>query len=150
MYKNSFVHYLAKFMVDAMFYGGILCCLLVPFVIKRAGKYFDYTDNMILPLDITLIVSGIAAVYIMYNLKAIFTTLLGGNPFVWDNVSCFRKMAVASFIIALIYFAKLFYWFTLATALIVIAFAIAGLFCLTIKDVFKQAICYKEENDYTV
>jgi uncharacterized protein YxeA len=103
-----------------------------------------------MPLTITLVVSGIASVYIMYNLKSMFTTLLGGNPFVESNVSCFRKMAVASFIIALIYIAKCFYWFTLATVVIVIAFAIAGLFCLTLKDIFKQAVYYKEEHDYTV
>lgn len=150
MYKNSFVHYLAKYMVDVMFYGGILCCILVPFAIKQASIFYGYTESMILPLNITLMASGIAAVYIMYILKSMFTTLLGGDPFVWSNVSCFRKMAVASFIISLIYTAKCFYWFTPSTAIIVIAFFIAGLFCLTLKDVFKQAVCYKEENDYTV
>jgi hypothetical protein len=150
MYKNSFVHYLAKYMVDIMFYGGILCCILVPFLIKQAGAYFGYGEGLILPLTISLVVSGIAAVYIMFNLKSMFTTLLGGNPFVWSNVNCFRKMAVASFIIALIYIVKCFYWFTLTTAVIVIAFVIAGLFCLTLKDIFKQAVYYKEENDYTV
>lgn len=150
MYKNSFVHYLAKYMVDIMFYGGILCCILVPFLIRRAGVYFGYGDSMVVPLTLTLVISGVSSVYIMYNLKSMFTTLLGGNPFVWDNVNCFRKMAVASFIIALIYIAKCFYWFTLATGVIVIAFVIAGLFCLTLKDIFKQAIYYKEENDYTV
>jgi len=150
LYKNSFAHYLAKYMVDIMFYGGILCCILVPFLIKRAGVYFGYPDRMIMPLTVTLVISGIAAVYIMYNLKSMLATLLGGNPFVGSNVSCFRKMAVASFIIALIYIAKCFYWFTLTTAVIVIAFVIAGLFCLTLKDIFKQAVYYKEENDYTV
>lgn len=150
MYRNSFVHYLAKYMVDAMFYGGILCCILVPFLVSQASNYFGYGESLILPLDITLITSGVAAVYIMYILKSMFTTLLGGNPFVWSNVSCFRKMAVASFSIALIYIVKCFYWFTPATVIIVIAFFIAGLFCLTLKDVFKQAVCYKEESDYTV
>jgi hypothetical protein len=29
-------------------------------------------------------------------------------------------------------------------------FAILGLFSLTLKDVFAQAVAYKEENDWTV
>jgi hypothetical protein len=33
---------------------------------------------------------------------------------------------------------------------IVIMFIIASLFCLTIKDLFKQAINYKNENDLTI
>jgi hypothetical protein len=150
MYKNSFVHYLTKIMVDIMFYGGILCCIMVPFLVKRAGGYFGYGESEIIPLTITLLGSGVAAVYIMFNLKLMFKTLLGGNPFVWSNVSCFRKIAVASFIIAMIYTAKCFFLLTIATALIVIIFVIAGLFCLTLKDIFKQAIYYKEENDFTV
>lgn len=150
MYKNSFVHYLTKYMVDVMFYGGILCCFLLPFIVKRAGVYFGYGEDLVVPLTFTLVGSGIAAVYIMYCIKSMFTTLLGGNPFVWNNVSCFRRIAVASFIIALFYVAKCLYWFTLSTVLIAIIFIIAGLFCLTLKDVFKQAIYYKEENDYTV
>lgn len=150
MYKNSFVHYLTKLLVDIMFYGGIVCCVLVPFLVKWASGYFGYEESHILPFTIILLGSGLAAVYIMYNLKSMFKTLLGGNPFVWSNVSCFRKLAVASFVIALLYSVKCFFWFTIATALIVVVFVIAGLFCLTLKDVFKQAIHYKEENDYTV
>ncbi len=150
MYKNSFVHHLTKIMVDIMFYGGIVCCILVPYFVKWTSGYFSYGDNIILPFTVILLGSGMAAVYIMFNLKSMFKTLLGGNPFVWSNVSCLRKMAVASFIIALFYIAKCFFWFTIATGIIVIIFVIAGLFCLTLKDVFKQAICYKEENDLTV
>jgi hypothetical protein len=106
MYKNSFVHHLTKLLVDIMFYGGIVCCVLVPFLVKWSSGYFGYEKSVVLPFTIILLGSGIAAVYIMYNLKSMFKTLLGGNPFVWSNVSCFRKLAVASFAIALLYIVK--------------------------------------------
>ena len=150
MYKPSFVHYITQLLVDIMFYGGIVCCILVPFLVKWGSQYFGYEESVRIPFTVVLFCSGIAAVYIMYNLKTMFKTLLGGNPFVWENVSSFRKLAVASFVIAILFLVKCFFWFTLATALIVIVFVIAGLFCLTLKDVFKQAVYYKEENDYTV
>ena len=150
MYKTSFVHYLTKLLVDIMFYGGIVCCILVPFLVKWGSSYFGYEKSIVFPFSIILLGSGIAAVYIMYNLKSMFKTLLGGIPFFWENVNCFRKLAVASFVTAILFLVKCFFWFTIATALIVLVFVIAGLFCLTLKDVFKQAVHNKEENYFTV
>lgn len=150
MYKNSFVHYLSKVLVDIMFYGGIICVLAVPFVVPVLAKYLGYNSQVVKPLIVVLVLSGLCAVYILRQLKTIFKTLLGGNPFVPQNVTCLRKCAVASFLIALICIAKIIFLFTIASAVIGIIFSLLGLFCLTLKDVFKQAIAYKEENDWTV
>ena len=79
-----------------------------------------------------------------------FKTLIAGNPFVWDNIRHFDRMAVSCTVIALIYIVKSFVIFSIATVVIVCVFIIAALFCLTLKDIFKQAIIYKEENDWTV
>jgi hypothetical protein len=51
---------------------------------------------------------------------------------------------------AIIYLVKICIWLTIASSIIVIIFSLLGLFCLTLKDVFKQAVAYKEENDWTV
>jgi hypothetical protein len=150
MYKNSFVHYLTKVLVEIMFYGGILCCIAVPFVMPRAAAFFGYSPDTVVPLAIVLDLSGLCSLYILWQLKAMFKTLLGGNPFTPPNVNCLRKCSVASFLIALIFLAKICFWFTIASSIIVIIFFLLGLFCLTLKDVFKQAIAYKEENDWTV
>ena len=150
MYKNSFVHYLTKVLVDIMFFGGILCCIAVPFIMPYLAVYFGYREAAVLPFTIILLSSGLCALYILWQLKAMFKTLLSGNPFTGANVSCLRKCSVASFLIAILYIAKLTFWFTIASSIIVIIFSLLGLFCLTLKDVFKQAIAYKEENDWTV
>jgi len=150
MYKNSFVHYLTKIAVDIMFYGGILCTLAVPFIMPWLAGYLDYSEAVILPFTIILFFSGLCSVYILWQLKAIFKTLLGGNPFVSENISCLRKCSVASFLIAVIYLVKMTFWFTITTLIFVIVFSLLSLFCLTLKDVFKQAVAFKEENDGTV
>ena len=150
MYKNSFVHYLTKVLVDIMCYGGILCCAALPFIMPVLANFFDYSEAVVLPLIIILLSSGLCAVYILWQLKAMFKTLLTGNPFVGVNVSCLRKCSVASFFIAVIYAIKTIFWFSVMTSAVVVIFSILGLFCLTLKDVFKQAIAYKEENDWTV
>jgi hypothetical protein len=150
MYKNSFVHYVSKICVDVLFIVGIICCLFVPFSKPLLVYYFNLQDNLILPMILVLIASGIASVYILWQLRVMFKTLIGGNPFVLKNVTCLRKMAVASMLISIIFCIKSLFWFTISTLVIILIFVIACMFCLTLKDLFKQAVYYKDENDLTV
>ena len=150
MYKNSFVHYLTKVLVDVMFYGGILGCIALPFIMPSVAVFLGYAQDIVVPYTVILILSGLCSLYILWQLKAMFKTLLGGNPFTEPNISCLRRCSVASFLIATIYLVKISIWFTIASSIIVIIFSLLGLFCLTLKDVFKQAVAYKEENDWTV
>ena len=150
MYKNSFVHHLTKVLVDIMFYGGILACAALPFAMPKLTSLFGYASIVVRPFTVILLSSGLCSLYILWQLKAMFKTLLGGNPFIGANVSCLRKCSVASMLIALIYLAKSIVWFTLMSAIIIVIFFLLGLFCLTLKDVFKQAVALKEENDWTV
>lgn len=107
MNKNSFVHYLTKIIVDVMFYGGFLCCAALPFTIQVLVNFFDYTKIPVIPLTIFLISTGICALYILWQLKLMFKTLVGGNPFINKNVNCLRKCSVSSFLISIIYIAKI-------------------------------------------
>ena len=150
MYKNSFVHYLTKVLIDIMLVAGVICCIAVPFVVPLLEGRFIFLSDITIPVTIILIFAGLCSLFILWQLRAMFKTLLGGNPFVQANVTCLRKCAVASFVIALTFIASIPFRVTLASITIVIMFALLGLFCLTLKDVFKQAIAYKEENDWTV
>jgi len=150
MHKNSFVHYLTKVLVDIMFYGGILCCIALPFTMHALAYFLGYDETVIIPYTIILLASGLCALYILWQLKAMFKTLLGGDPFTGANVVCLRKCSVASFLIAIIYIIKVIFWPTITASVMVIIFSLLGLFSLTLKDVFKQAVAYKEENDWTV
>ena len=150
MYEKTFTHKLTKIAVDIMFYCGIVCLFLVPFFAKFA-RGVSKTEGIGYYIVVsTLFLSGIFAIYILFNLKQMFKTLLSGNPFVEKNIACFRKIAVSCFIIALIYTIKICFLYSLATFVIILVFTIGCLFCLTLKDIFKQAIYYKEEHDWTV
>jgi len=150
MYKDSFVHNLTKILIDIMFFGGILCLILIPFATPKIMEFLHYGNNLTIQYSIILMASGAAALYILWQLKAMFKTLVKGHPFIQKNVSCLRKCSVASVIISIIYLAKSFWILTMSSAIIAIIFALLGLFCLTLKDLFKQSIAYKEENDWTV
>ena len=150
MVKNSFVHYLTKILVDIMFFGGILSCLALPFFMPDLLAFFGYPQEVRWLFTVILVAAGICTVYILYQLKAIFKTLLGGDPFVPRNVSSLRKCGVSSFLIAVIFSARLLYEFTIGSTIVIVIFILLGLFALTLKDVFKQAVAYKEENEWTV
>lgn len=166
MYKNSAVHYIAKTMVDIMFFGGIIAVAALPVWLPwllglRPDDYsFGYMTSWTQGLfagskgltifGSVLAASGICAVYILFQLKRMFRTLLGGNPFVEANISCFRRIAVACALVCLIYIVKSVLLFTYGSVVIAVVFLIGCLFCLTLKDIFKQAIALKEENDLTI
>ncbi len=148
--QKSTINKVAKIVVDIFFYIGIVCVIGVPFLGKALQMQYNYNISNLKFMTATLFISGVCAVYILYNFKCMFKTLMGGNPFVRDNIKCFTRMAVASAIIAVVYIVKSFVMFSLATITIICVFAIASLFCLTLRGIFKQAIEYKEENDWTV
>lgn len=150
MYLNSPVHKVTTAVVNLMFYCGILCVAVLPFLSRRLERYFCYQEGQLIPIMVLLLLSGLCAEYILYQLKCMFRTLKQGNPFIGQTVARFRKMAVACAVIALLYVVKLLFLFTLATVLIAMIFAIGCLFCLTLKDLFKQALLYKEENELTI
>lgn len=151
MEKMSVNGKIAGAVVNVIFYGGIVCVALVPFLAKVMCGFNNYEGKGVFwALTAMLAISGIAGVYIVYRLKCMFKTLSAGNPFVWENVKSFKKIAIACGIISLIYIIKCVFLFTFGTLLVVVAFGVLGLFCMTLRDLFKQAILYKEENELTV
>ncbi len=150
MYQKSIVHYMTKVCIDVLFYLGIICCVLIPFSSSWMKKYFYVADERVLFVTIILLASGISCIYILWQLKVIFRTLLNGNPFIYANVACLRKIAMSCMAVSLIYIVKLIVMPTISTVIIIAIFVIACLLCLTLKDLFKQSIYYKDENDLTV
>jgi len=150
MEKPRAIHYVTKILLDIMFYGGIVACIVLPFVLPMLMAFLGVSMQFRVAYTLILLSSGMCSVYIVYQLKRIFQTLLGRNPFVMQNVSCLRKCAVASALIALVFAIRLYLWFTIASSIIVVIFSLLSLFSITIKDLFKQAVAYKEETDWTV
>lgn len=150
MYKNSIVHYFAKYIVDVLLYIGTLAVFTVPWWSKFIRDYMLYTDAQWYILVAVLMTSGAVVLYMLLVLKGMFKTLLGNDPFVKENINAFRRMAVACVVISAIYVVKCFALFSVGTVVISVIFGVGALFCLTLKDVFKQAVYYKEENDWTV
>lgn len=139
-----------KFLLDAMFYAGIVVIVTLPFSIKFYGRFNSYFANNYYSLCILFFLSGIFAVLILQQLRKMFCTVLNDDCFVRENVTSLEKMSMYSFFIALITACRLFLYLTPAVLIIILVFVIAGLFSKVLAKVFDKAVTYKQENDLTI
>lgn len=151
MYKKTLTHYIAKITIDVLFFLSIICVILIPFYSKNIFTLIGYpAPEYFTTLALVLFFSGLCCVYILMNLRQMYRSLLEGNPFVDKSVCHLRRISVACVIISVIYIIKSFFMFTFGSVIIALVFIIGCLFCLTLKDLFKQAINFKSENDLTI
>ncbi|HCX60890.1 MAG TPA: hypothetical protein DHU59_00475 [Clostridiales bacterium] len=150
MYQKSVIHYMTKICIDILFFAGIICCAYIPFSSRLLWNYYGVANQTELFVKVILLCSGICCVYILWQLKVIFKTLLEGNPFIHANVACLRKISISCLVISIIYLVKMIFMPSISTIVIISIFVVGCLLCLTLKDLFKQSIYYKDENDLTV
>lgn len=141
---------ITKFILDFMFYSGILVILTLPFSIKLYGRYNSYFANNYIPLILLLSSSGVFAILIIYELRKMFRTVINDDCFIQANVISLCRMGTYSLIIALITAGRLFLYITPSVLIVILVFVIAGLFSKVLSQVFDKAVTYKLENDLTI
>lgn len=139
-----------KYMLDAMFYIGIVLTAAIPVLFYFFGNYIESFRKYYVFQCVIYMASGVMALFIIKELRKMFLTVLTDNPFVMENAGSLKKMGKCSFMIALLSIIRLPVSFTPATAVIIIVFAIAGLFSIVLCQVFEKAVQYKLENDLTI
>ncbi|MBP1755343.1 MAG: hypothetical protein H6Q59_1741 [Firmicutes bacterium] len=149
MSKNPLVR-VTKAILDFMFYTGIVVCATVPFIFKLAGDFYSVFKDYYFPFCVIFFFAGCCALFILWELRCIFKTVLKEDPFVRENVKSLKRMGISSFGIALLMLSRLLLVITPAALVLVAVFTIAGLFSLVLSQVFDQAVTYKQENDLTI
>lgn len=139
-----------KLLLDFMFFAGILVTVSLPWSIRIIGRQLPMMVEHYEETVIIYFVLGIAAEKLLWELRLIFKTVLAENCFVQANVVSLRKMASWSFFIALMSAVRSVVYMTMAMAVVILVFLIAGLFSKVLSFVFEQAVAYKEENDFTI
>ena len=140
---------LVKRLLDVILLCGAVIILGLPFIVKWYADLMHETTSygFLLPF---LYVTGLMALLIVYEIRRIFKTLNRRNPFKMDNVNSLKRVAYSSFGIAAAYVVKIIFYNSFLTIILAMAFVIAGLFCVILAEVFRQAVTVKEENDLTV
>lgn len=99
---------------------------------------------------ILLAVSGVMALLILWQARAILHIINKGNPFVNETVKRFRIIGIECLILAAFYFVSIFFIAKFFMALVFITFSVVGMILFVFAQIFEQAIAYKEENDMTI
>lgn len=139
-----------KFLLDLMFYAGIIVTITLPFSIKFYGNYNSYFADNYYSLCVILFLSGIFAILIIQQLRKMFLTVINNDCFIRENVVSLERMSIYSFFISVITACRLFIYLTPAVLIIILVFVIAGLFSKVLAGVFDKAVTYKLENDLTI
>lgn len=139
-----------KYLLDIMFCCGILVTATLPWSVRLIGKWLPHLVTHYEETVIIYFVLGIAAEKLLWELRKIFRTVLAENCFVQENVTSLRKMGNWSFFIVLMSVVRSIVYMTIAMAVVILVFLIAGLFSRVLSFVFAEAVRYKEENDLTV
>lgn len=143
---------ITKLILDFMFAGGIIVTIALPLILKILSDYMDSkVSDYFWQVTILLMLCGIFALMIIWELRKIFKSVVADDCFVRINVVSLKRMGNYSFIIAAIMLLLCFLLYvTLAALAMVIVFVIAGLFSKVLAQVFDRAVSYKLENDFTI
>jgi len=110
-------------------------------------------------LTLFLLSCGVCTAVILWQGKRVLDTILKGNPFTLNNAVSLRRAAVCCFVISGAALVRLIWGFIayqsilpLLTynALFVPIFLMAGLLCIVMSALFRQAAEIKAENDLTI
>lgn len=139
-----------KYLLDFMFYSGILVTVSLPLSLKYIGKYLEAVEENYLPAVLIFAILGVLALLLINELRKMFRTVLKENCFVPENVASLRRMGGLSFFIAAMSAVRCVVYLTIAMLVIILVFIIAGMFSKVLAMVFEEAVRCKEENDLTI
>lgn len=135
----------------------VMAAYLAPAIIWLNGWFEMDTPHVVLALF--LVFSGIQTAIILKQARRVLATILRGNPFSIENAVSLNRAAVCCFTIATaalirVVFSVCHYHsmqpLASYNALFVPLFAMAGLLCLVMSALFRQAAELKAENDLTI
>lgn len=139
-----------KFILDFMFYSGILTCIMLPLLIWAIAPYYDKFREFYWQAVILYFIDGVLAVMLINELRKMFRTVLNDDCFITENVVSLRKMGNFGFAIMAVSAVRLLFYITPAILVVILVFLIAGFFSKVLSQVFDKAVTYKLENDLTI
>ena len=149
MKKDALIKF-TKYLLDIIYFAVIAVTVSLPVTIKILGGFLGKLRDHYWESVIIYLVFGIAAVVILRELRRMFKTVINKDCFVRENVVSLDRMFKWSFFIVIMAIVRNIVYITPAMLVVIVVFAIAGLFSKVLSFVFEEAVGYKEENDFTI
>ncbi len=151
--KKSFA---SKFLQSTLYLFFIIgTCIVVAmpwtldFYLQMLYDAYSVQENYHTFILIFLMIEGVLGLAIAASLISMVRTI-ESNPFVQKNVNILRRMGILGMVMAFLFFAKGWFYFTIMTFGCGLLLFLMGLFAFTLCDLLHQAVMYKEENDLTI
>lgn len=143
----------AKYMMLLLMAVDIIIMLLLPL---KLNDWMSTLFNITLTTSLcvyyytVLYLGGLCGLYILNNMRRLFSLMQTGSPFVRETQKLLKNNALGCMFMAVITLSKVFVELTFMTVVSVLIFFTAGVFCSVLSELFSRAIDFKEENDLTV
>ncbi len=158
---NSMSKFLIIILNMLMCFGVIACITLILSTISPTDIG---TSNRKYIVNCILLFTGTSSlIFILYSLRKILKSVINEGPFNMCNVRSLKNISNSCFAITVCYLINFFYnnqfrSFSLIdigpegirTDTEFLIFFFAGCFVLILAQIYKQAVEFKEENDFTV
>jgi len=95
-------------------------------------------------------ICGVIGEYVVFTLLKIFRTISKGNPFVKSNEFDLKVIAIVSFVYAILFAVKAYFYCTAVTIGIIILSLGMSVCAYVFSQLFKQSVQYKEESDFLI
>jgi hypothetical protein len=153
---------ITRIVFDILFAIGLAFLVALPFILPLVYQsglklyvppLFDF--GLSLKEDFYILMAfmyvvDIVFIIMVWDAGRIYRRLEKGLTFDRRNVNALRRIALFSLIMALLFFAKTFYYGSYWTLFIAFVCFMIGLFSKVLQDVFRRAAEAKEENDLTI
>lgn len=161
-YGNRSLASILKAVMDGMLVFGIFLFFLVGKNTLSQG-FKGESGYLLLWVYLLFLVGSTTLIYVVYQLRKIVKSLIGNDPFTWENVHCLKRVWQGSFVLAACYFVNYFINASYRNFRLIILdvngihtdfeffiFFFAGIFLLILEKVFHKAVEYKEDHDLTI
>ena len=134
-------------------------------IINHIVRQENLSNNLLdLSVFTMIIITGIIALFIIYQFIRIFRNLKNNEIFCTDNSKSLKSISKSCFLIGIFYliitilmafiiskYAEAFIYYVLAFSItFTIIFLVSGIGIKILNEIYIKAIEYKEENDYTI
>jgi len=148
--KKDRIYVVTKIFTEIILCVAVIALFSVPFWVDFIRDYYRANSENLNFLIVKMIATLICAVMILWYMRRMLKTLVNDDPFTMNNVKSFGMISVFCLVAAGIEMVNVVVYFSVASAIITVIFVVGSLLCMTLKHLFRQAVEYKQENDWTV
>lgn len=141
---------LLEYICDVLLLCAAVATATLYWTIPAVTHHYPATDGRFEKYMIVMTVSGLAALYLLWQTRGVMRHVKCGAPFVLDTVRRLRAGGVACLLLSAFYLTTIFWVTKLYMLIVMVVFLVIGLLLLVLAQMIQQAITFKEENDMTI